>query len=91
MNKERFNYLMTTLENFGDLTIEHFNDDEIGVTFEDFWGFDEDWNEITRDYEEPELVAELEQFFEENLEGDFYLEGELFGNQYCVGYSSFDI
>ena len=90
MNQERFNYLVVTLQETGDLSVEHYGG-AFHLTFEDFLGFTDDWDEIPRRYTRPDLVSELEQFFDETLKDDYYLRGEIFGEQYCVGYASFDI
>ena len=68
-------------------------DNEIEVTVSDFDGFDENWNEINRDYDE-ELVDEILDELEENcnsIEGDFYTYYIFDDFTICVGYASFDI
>lgn len=90
MTKARFEEIMTTLQDCGDITVD-VREDCVRVTFEDFEGFDDDWSEVDREMVEPALVEELEEFFEDELDGDFYLYGELFGVDYKVGYASFDI
>lgn len=64
------------------------------VTLQDFEGFDEDWSEIDREYDDPEAVdAFLEMLDRECVshEGDFYVVYHFEGFDVKVGYASFDI
>ena len=69
-------------------------DNHIDLTIDDFDGFDEDWNEIDREFVDEDLVDEVLEWLEENadyVDGDFYRYyyfGEIVVE---VGYSSFDI
>ena len=83
--------MLHELESVGDVLLSEHSDGTMCVTFEDFDGFDEDWSEILRDYELPELVERVEDILDEFCSGDFYTEGELEGHHFWVGYSSFDI
>lgn len=87
MTRERFDYLVTTLQASGDLSVDYYGG-AIHLTFEDFLGFTEDWDEEERQYVEPDLVSELERFFDEN---NYYLHEKIFGEQYCIDYASSDI
>jgi hypothetical protein len=90
MTVERFHEVLDSLAEVGDVSVSHCTD-YTDLTFEDFEGFDDDWSEVFRDYAEPELVEELEDFIEEVAEGDFYQRFEFDGVTYQVGYGSFDI
>ena len=69
-------------------------DNHIDLTIDDFDGFDEDWNEIDREFVDEDLVDEVLEWLEENadyVDRDFYhcyYFGEIVVE---VGYSSFDI
>ena len=69
-------------------------DNHIELTVNDFDGFDEDWNEIDREFVDEDLVDEVLEWLEENadyVDGDFYhyyYFGEIVVE---VGYTSFDI
>lgn len=70
------------------------NDNYINLTINDFEGFNDDWNEVDREFVDEEAVNEVLDWLEENagyVDGDFY--------RYCyfdeivvvIGYTSFDI
>jgi hypothetical protein len=69
-------------------------DDEIRVTIEDFIGFDEDWDEVYRDFEDKAAVEAVLDWLEEHADR---VEEDLYGYYHfgditvVVGYSSFDI
>lgn len=66
----------------------------ISVYFNDFDGFDEDWSEIDREYDDPSKVEKMLNFLEENCsskEDDFYTRYYFDGFYVKVGYSSYDI
>ena len=69
-------------------------DNHIDLTINDFDGFDEDWNEMDREFVDEDLVDEVLEWLEKNadyVDGDFYRYyyfGEIVVE---VGYSSFDI
>lgn len=63
------------------------------VTINDFEGFDENWSEIMRDYDE-EAVDGLIEWLEEHCvstDGDLYSYYEFEGFTVQLGYSSYDI
>lgn len=67
--------------------------EELHVTIEDFDGFDEDWSEIDREYNE-EAVEGFVEWLEaqaQEVEGDYYKYYRLEGVVVCVGYASYDI
>lgn len=67
--------------------------EELYVTIEDFDGFDEDWQEVDREYNE-EAIDELLEWLEaqaQEVEGDYYVRYHLQDVVVCVGYASYDI
>lgn len=69
-------------------------EDVIHLTIDDFEGFDGDWNEIEREYEDETAVEAVLAWLAENADEvteDFYCDYH-FGNIIVrVGYTSFDI
>lgn len=67
---------------------------EVALTINDFEGFDEDWNEVDREFVDEDAVDEVLEWLEQNadrVEGDFY-KYYYFGDiEVCVGATSFDI
>ena len=69
-------------------------DNFIDLTIDDFEGFDEDWSEIYREFDDADAVEEVLEWLEKNAD---YIDDDL----YCyyhfgeivveVGYTSFDI
>ena len=90
MTKERFFELIEELEKVGDIFVE-IEENDIDIDINDFEGFSDDWDEVMRDFVKPELIDELEEFLNEVCSGDYYLYGEVFGYEVCVGYTSMDI
>lgn len=69
-------------------------DRELHVTIDDFEGFDDDWSEVMREYDDEEAVDAFEDMLEAesvSSEGDFYRYYEFEDFSVCLGYSSFDI
>lgn len=67
---------------------------KIRVDLHDFEGFDEDWDEIMRDYDDPEAVSAFEEMLENECiyqSGDFYTTYCFEGFSVVLGYTSFDI
>jgi len=66
---EAFLMIMTRLVDCGDASfdLEMYEADErdYEVTLNDFEGFDEDWEEIMREYEDPEMVEALYELLDE--------------------------
>ena len=87
------------LEALGDDVSYDVDEDEDGqvwvcVTMQDFEGFDEDWSEVMRDYDDPAAVERFLDMLESECvsqEGDFYVEYHFDGFIVEVGYASFDI
>ena len=67
---------------------------DLHITFDDFEGFDENWDEVEREYDNPEAVeAFMERLEAEAREAyeDYYDYYVMDGFTIKVGYSSFDI
>lgn len=67
---------------------------ELSVTLDDFEGFDENWSEIYREYDNPETVKRFERMLEtecRSKEDDFYVTYHFEDFDVQLGYSSFDI
>ena len=68
--------------------------DILHVTLEDFAGFDEDWNEIERDYDNPEAVDEFLAILEEYgrpYTSGLYPSYDFDGFKIELSWASFDI
>ena len=66
---------------------------ELVITIDDFEGFDEDWSEIMREYDE-DAVSALIDWLEEHCiseDGDLYYEFHFEEFNVQLGYSSYDI
>lgn len=91
MTKERFNEIVTRLEEVGDILVSKYNG-VIDIIFVDFDGFDENWEEVEHETVEPALYEELEDFLGEALNWDYYGRGAIFNKiQVTAGYTSYDI
>ena len=85
--------VMALLETLGDDVTVTERGDTIRVTVEDFEGFDDDWCEIDRDYDEDavdEVLEALEAHCAEVVD-DFYTDYYFDGFSVRVGYASYDI
>lgn len=68
-------------------------ENKIYVTVQDFDGFDEDWDEVDREYDE-DLVDSIEEKIEEasiSHEGDYYQHYYFEDFVVVWGYASYDI
>lgn len=90
--------MMTKLETIGDASIRVRDAREGGklyyVTMEDFLGFDEEWNEIDRDYADETLVDDFLDALTEQairIEGDFYRTYYFDGYMIRLDFASYDI
>ena len=66
----------------------------IDLTINDFEGFDGNWNEVMRDYDNPNAVGALLDWLNANCVskvGKFYAVYSFDGFAVQVGYASFDI
>ena len=69
-------------------------DERIYVTLEDFDGFDEDWSEIERPFDHPELVEEFVEWLRaecDYADEEFSIHYHFGGLEVIVQYSSMDI
>ena len=70
------------------------NGNHIDLTVDDFAGFDENWCEIDREFEDADAVEEVLEWLGENadcVDGDFYRYYHFGDIVVEVGYTSFDI
>lgn len=89
-----FEMIMAAIEGLGDDVIYGVIDREIHVTLCDFEGFDDDWCEIMRDYDDEQAVEDFLQMLADEClssDGDFYEYYEFDGFTVKLGYESFDI
>ena len=88
---EKLCEMLKTLESVGDVSVD-LDEFDLDVTFQDFEGFDEEWEEVMRDYEMPELVDEVFDLLDQcDHEGDFYVTYLVDGHRVEVGFGSYDI
>lgn len=87
--------MVATVEALGaDATLWVAKSGRLDVTLENFEGFDEDWEEVYRDYDHPEAVAQFEEMLETEClsqDGDFYVTYHFDGFDVQLGYASYDI
>ena len=72
---------------------EYTNENKLGVTVEDFEGFDKDWNEVFADIDD-DAVDEMIKWLESHCdshEGDFYHYYTFGDLVVCLGWASYDI
>lgn len=89
-----YEMMVATLEALGEDVSYSFYDGVFDVTLEDFEGFDDDWSEIDREYDDPEAVDRFEEMLEKessSQEGNFYVTYHFEGFDVVLGYASFDI
>ena len=85
---------VSNCKNDVDLSYSSMDDKEYSLTFSDFYGFDENWDEVYRDYDNPQAVEELEEWLNENcLKREDKLYSRYYFNDFIVttGYTSYDI
>lgn len=64
------------------------------VELQDFDGFDDDWDEVDRDYDDPEAVEAFLDMLDASClshEGDYYVDYHFDGFDVHLGYASYDI
>lgn len=87
--------MVAAIEALGaDASLWERSDGMLDVTLEDFEGFDEDWSEIDREYDDPEAVERFEEMLEAEClshEGNFYVTYHFEGFDVQLGFASFDI
>lgn len=77
-----------------DAILERYSDGAYALTLEDFDGFDDDWNEVEREYENEEAVDALLDWLEANCterDDNLYIHYVFPDFQLTLGYASFDI
>ncbi len=89
-----FNTVMTMINACKDDVDFEIEQNTIYLTVNDFCGFDEDWNEIMRDYDHPEEVSTLLDWLDNNCisqTDELYVVYSF--NEFAVhlGFTSFDI
>ena len=97
--KEELMKMLEELENYGDVDFEDYSiddeeDKEIHIEFNDFEGFEDNGEEIDRDFENEELVNKIIEFLEKNakeIERDLYTWYDFGDFEVQVGYASFNI
>ena len=88
-----YELVMELLQTLGDdVTIDE-RDGDIIVTVQDFEGFDDDWDEIYRDYDDDAIDAVYDQLEEAaiRVKGDFYRYFIFDGFEVQWGEASMDI
>ena len=91
---EEMMMMVRALEAVGDVMFNDWTDGSYDITFCDFEGFDEDWEEVMRDYADEMGVEALQEWLEEHCvsqEDDFYVVYHFEGFDVQVGFTSFDI
>lgn len=86
--------MVELIEALGDDVEWILSGDTFHVDLQDFEGFDDDWEEIFRDYDDEEAVEAFIKMLETECasqEGDFYVDYHFNGFSVRLGYSSFDI
>ena len=87
--------MLTAIETLGaDASLWDEEDYCLDVTLEDFEGFDADWSEVDREYDDEEAVEAFLEMLEaecSSREGDFYVVYHFEGFDVRLGYASFDI
>ena len=89
-----FNTVMTMVNACKDDVDFKIEQNTIYLTVDDFIGFDEDWNEIMRDYDHPEEVRTLLDWLDNNCisqTDDLYVVYSFNGFTVHLGFTSFDI
>jgi hypothetical protein len=69
-------------------------DNTCHIDFNDFEGFDENWDEIMRDYENPQAVSNLINWLNDNClycDEEYYTTYDFGDFIVKVGYTSYDI
>lgn len=84
--------VLTRLETSCDCGFD-FEDGHFEVTMNDFDGFDADWCEVMREYEDEEMVDALFELLDraERTEGDMYRTYFFEDCDLTLGYASYDI
>lgn len=80
-------------KNLGDVDYYTY-ENELNIDFNDFDGFDDEWNEIDREYTNENLVNQILNYIETNatlVKDSLYQTYQLDNKTIVIGYTSFDI
>ena len=80
-------------QNLGDVDYYTY-ENELNIDFNDFEGFDDEWNEIDREYTNENLVNQILNYIETNatlVKDSLYQTYQLDDKTIVIGYTSFDI
>ena len=86
--------MMEALEALGADVFYSVDEEGFDVILEDFDGFDDDWSEVFRDYDDEEAVDAFLEMLEaecSSQEGDFYVVYHFEGFDVKLGYASMDV
>lgn len=89
-----FNTVMTMINACKDDVDFEIEQNTVYLTIDDFYGFDENWDEIMRDYDHPEEVGTLLDWLDNNCiskTDDLYTAYSFNGFTVHLGFTSFDI
>lgn len=88
------NEITKRLDTLGNDVCYDVYDDKLEITLNDFEGFDDDWEEVMREFDNPEAVDAMIEWLRVNANkviDDFYTEFHFDNFVVEVGYASFDI
>lgn len=94
MTYEQVLAMAKALGNDAEVMGEDEDDNYIYVEFNDFDGFDEEWNEIDRAFDNPEAVAAFEEMLRNEalrIEDDYYVVYHFDGFEVETGSASYGI
>ena len=77
-----------------DALVDVFDNNKIFVELNDFDGFDENWNEIYRDYDNEKAVKDFRKMLHDKaikIDDDFYIEYYFDGFSVELGFASYNI
>ena len=80
-------------KNLGDVDYYTY-ENELNIDFNDFDGFDDEWNEVERKYTNENLVNKILNYIETNatlIKDSLYQTYQLNDKTIVIGYTSFDI
>lgn len=89
-----YNDVITLLKTLGnDASVWTMTDGSIDVIIEDFGGFDDDWNEIIRDYDEDAVEHVFNILYNAaiSITDNLYITFDMGGFKVVWGYGSYDI
>ena len=90
---EKLLEMLEKSKNLGD--VDYYTcENELNIDFNDFDGFDDEWNEIERKYNNENLVNQILNYIETNailIKDSLYQTYQLNDKIIVIGYTSFDI